>query len=57
MHSSWSGRKIQKLSRYVLLDESYQATTIDHDDDSMNYNEALKNVIVQELLKAMVREM
>lgn len=30
--------------RYVLLGESYQAITIDKEDDSNNYNEALKNV-------------
>ena len=43
---SRSGREIQKPSRYVLMGESYQAILIDHDNDPISYNEALKDVDV-----------
>ena len=54
---SRSGREIRKPSRYVLIGESYQAILIDHDNDLISYNEALKDIDVQEWLKAMNHEM
>ena len=41
-----SGRKIRKLSRYVLLGESYQSIAIDHNHDPMNYKEELEDIDV-----------
>ena len=52
-----SGRMTCKPSRYLLLGESYQAITIDSEEDSVNYKEALEHVDAQEWLKAMDREM
>ena len=52
-----SGRTTRKPSRYLLLGESYQAITIDSDEDPVNYKEALEDVDAQEWLKAMDREM
>ena len=52
-----SGRTTRKPSRYLLLGESYQAITIDSEDDLVNYKEALEDVDAQEWLKAMDREM
>ena len=52
-----SGRTTRKPSRYLLLSESYQAITIDSEEDPINYKEALKDVDAQEWLKAMDREM
>ena len=49
-------REIRKPSRYALMGESYQAIMIDHDNDPICYNEALKDVDVQEWLKAMDHE-
>ena len=39
-----SGRTTRKPSRYLLLGESYQAITIDSEEDPVNYKEALKDV-------------
>ena len=39
-----SGRTTLKPSRYLLLGESYQAITIDSEDDLVNYKEALEDV-------------
>ena len=39
------------------MGESNQAIMVDHDNDPISYNEALKDVDVQEWLKAMNREM
>ena len=36
-----SGRTTRKPSRYLLLGESYQAITIDSEEDPVNYKEAL----------------
>ena len=52
-----SGRTTHKPSRYLLLGESYQAITIDSEEDPVNYKEALEDVDAQEWLKAMDREM
>ena len=52
-----SGRMTCKPSRYLLLGESYQAITIDSEEDPVNYKEALEDVDAQEWLKAMDREM
>ena len=52
-----SGKMKRKPSRYLLLGESYQAITIDSEEDPVNYKEALEDVGVQEWLKAMDREM
>ena len=52
-----SGRTTRKPSRYLLLGESYQAITIDSEEDPVNYKEALEDVDTQEWLKAMDREM
>ena len=52
-----SGRTTRKPSRYLLLGESYQAITIDSEEDPVNYKEALEDVDAQEWLKAMDREM
>ena len=52
-----SGRTTRKPSRYLLLGESYQAITIDREEDSVNYKEALEDIDAQEWLKAMDREM
>ena len=43
-----SGRTKCKLSRYLLLGESYQAITIDREEDRVNYKEALEDVAAQE---------
>ena len=39
-----SGRTTRKPSRYLLLGESYQAITIDSEEDPVNYKEALDDV-------------
>ena len=52
-----SGRTTCKPSRYFLLGESYQAITIDSEEDPVNYKEALEDVDAQEWLKAIDREM
>ena len=52
-----SGRKTCKSLRYLLLGESYQAITIDSEEDPINHKEALEDVDAQEWLKAMDREM
>ena len=52
-----SGRTTCKPSRYLLLGESYQAITIDSEEDPVNYKEALEDVDAQEWLKAMDCEM
>ena len=52
-----SGRKTRKPSRYLLLGESFQAITIDSEEDPINYKEALEDVDAQEWIKAMDREM
>ena len=39
-----SGRTTRKPSRYLLLGESYQAITIDREEDPVNYKEALEDV-------------
>ena len=52
-----SGRTTRKPSRYLLLGESYQAITIDREDDPVNCKEALEDVVGQEWLKAMDCEM
>ena len=52
-----SGRTTRKPSRYLLLGESYQAITIDSEEDPVNYKEALEDVDAQEWLNAMDREM
>ena len=52
-----SGRTTRKPSRYLLLGESYQAITINSEEDPVNYKEALEDVDAQEWLKAMDREM
>ena len=52
-----SGRTTRKPSRYLLSGESYQAITIDSEEDPVNYREALEDVNAQEWLKAMDREM
>ena len=52
-----SGRTSRKPSRYLLLGESYQAITIDSEEDPVNYKEAPEDVDAQEWLKAMDREM
>ena len=39
-----SGRTTRKPSRYLLLGESYQAITIDSEEDPVNYKEALEDV-------------
>ena len=39
-----SGRMTCKPSRNLLLGESYQAITIDSEEDPVNYKEALKDV-------------
>ena len=52
-----NGRTTRKPSRYLLLGESYQAITIDSEEDPVNYKEALEDVDAQEWLKAMDREM
>ena len=39
-----SGRMTRKPSRYLLLGESYQAITIDSEEDPVNYKEALEDV-------------
>ena len=49
-----SGRKTRKPSRYLLLGESYQAITIDSEEDPVNYKEALEDVDAQEWLKDIV---
>ena len=41
------GRTTRKPSRYLLLGESYQAITIDSEEDSVNYKEALEDVDAQ----------
>ena len=43
-----SGRTTHKPSRYLLLGESYQAITIDSEEDPVNYKEALEDVDAQE---------
>ena len=52
-----SGTTTRKPSRYLLLGESYQAITIDSEEDPVNNKEALEDVDAQEWLKAMDREM
>ena len=52
-----SGRTTRKPSRYLLLGESYQAITIDSEEDLVNYKKTLEDVDAQEWLKAMDREM
>ena len=52
-----SRRTTRKPSRYLLLGKSYQAITIDSEEDPVNYKEALEDVDAQEWLKAMDREM
>ena len=52
-----SRRTTCKPSRYILLGKSYQAITIDSEEDPTNYKKALKDVDAQEWLKAMDREM
>ena len=52
-----SERTTCKPSRYLLLGESYQAITIDSEEDPVNYKEALEDVDAQEWLKPMDREM
>ena len=52
-----SGRTTHKPSLYLLLGESYQAITINSEEDPVNYKEALEYVDAQEWLKAMNREM
>ena len=52
-----SGRMTRKPSRYLLLGKSYQAITIDCEEDPVNYKETLEDVDAQEWLKAMDREM
>ena len=52
-----SGRTTPKPSRYFLLGESYQAITIDSEEDPVNYKEALEDVDAQEWLKSMDCEM
>ena len=52
-----SGRTTRKPSRYLLLGESYQAITIDSEEDPINYKEALEDVDAREWLKAMDHEM
>ena len=52
-----SGIRTRKPSRYLLLGKSYQAITIDSEEDPVNYKEALEDVDAQEWLKAMDREM
>ena len=52
-----SGTTTRKPSRYLLLSESYQAITINREEDPVSYKEALKDVDAQEWLKAMDREM
>ena len=42
-----SGRTTRKPSRYLLLGESYQAITIDGEEDPVNYKEALEDVDTQ----------
>ena len=39
-----SGRTTRKPSRYILLGESYQAITIDSEEDPVNYKEALEDI-------------
>ena len=39
-----NGRMTRKPSRYLLLGESYQAITIDSEEDLVNYKEALEDV-------------
>ena len=39
-----SGRMTCNPSRYLLLGESYQAITIDSEEDPVNYKEALEDV-------------
>ena len=39
-----SGRMTRKPSRYLLLGESYQAITIDSEEDPINYKETLEDV-------------
>ena len=39
-----SGRTTRKPMRYLLLGESYQAITIDSEEDPVNYKEALEDV-------------
>ena len=51
-----SERTTHNPSRYLLLGESYQAITIDSEEDPVNYKEALEDVDVQEWLKAMDHE-
>ena len=46
-----SGRTTRKPSRYLLLGESYQAITIDSEEDLVNYKETLEDVDAQEWLK------
>ena len=43
-----SGRTTRKPSRYLLLGKSYQAITIDSEEDPVNYKEALEDVDAQE---------
>ena len=52
-----SRRTTRKPSRYLLLGESYQTITIDSEEDSVNYKEALEDVDAQEWLKDMDCEM
>ena len=52
-----NGRTTRKTLRYLLLGESYQAITIDSEEDPINYKEALEDVDAQDWLKAMDREM
>ena len=40
-----------------MLGESYQAITIDNEEDPVNYKEELEDVAAQEWLKAMDHEM
>ena len=39
-----SGRMTRKPSRYLLLGDSYQAITIDSEEDPANYKESLEDV-------------
>ena len=41
----------------MLVEETYQAITIDQDEDPTRYNEALEDIDAQEWKKAMKREM
>ena len=56
MQKTRSGRTIRKPTRYALLGETYQVILDNLDDDPTTYEEALKDVDVQEWKKAMDHE-